>query len=53
MPMKSERQRKFLHAKYPALAKTFEAETPKGGKLPTFAKKKKTKSRFSSFKKSY
>lgn len=53
MPMKSEKQRKFLHAKYPALAKTFEAETPKDAKLPMFAKKKKTKSRFSSIKTSY
>jgi hypothetical protein len=41
MPLKSKKQRGFLHAKYPALADKFEAETPKGTKLPTYAKKKK------------
>lgn len=33
MPMKSQAQRAFLHAKHPGIAKTFEKHTPKG-KLP-------------------
>ena len=41
MPMKSQKQRKFLHAKHPEIAKRFEAETPKKAKLPKVAKKKK------------
>jgi len=34
MPMKSQAQRKLLHAKDPALAQRFEKETPKGKALP-------------------
>jgi len=34
MPFKSEKQRKYLFAKEPAVAKKFAAETPKGKKLP-------------------
>ena len=41
MPMRSEAQRKFLWANNPKLAKKFEAETPKGKKLPKKVKKKK------------
>lgn len=32
--MRSKAQRKFLHAQHPEIAKRFEAETPKGAKLP-------------------
>ena len=41
MPFKSTAQRKFLYAKHPKIAKRWEAETPKGKKLPTHARKKK------------
>lgn len=41
MPFKSQQQRKFMHANHPELAKEFEAETPKGKKLPKKAAKKK------------
>ena len=34
MPMKSKAQRAYLHAREPAVAKKFEAETPQGAKLP-------------------
>lgn len=43
MPMKSKKQRAFLHAKKPDVAKRFEAETPKGAKLPKKAKRKDSK----------
>lgn len=43
MPMKSQAQRKFLHAKHPKIAEKFEAETPKGKKLPKKVKKPKKK----------
>lgn len=45
MPMKSEAQRRYLHAKHPDIAARFEAETPKGKKLPpkAAAKKKRRK----------
>ena len=33
MPFKSQKQRAFMHAKHPSIAKRFESETPKG-KLP-------------------
>lgn len=50
MPMRSEKQRRFLWANHPALAKAFELETPAGAKLPKYAatpkKKKKLSSRF-------
>ncbi len=39
MPMRSEAQRKYLWAKHPEIAKEFEAETPKGKKLPEHVKK--------------
>lgn len=34
MPFKSEAQRRYLHAKEPAVAKKYEAHTPKGKQLP-------------------
>jgi hypothetical protein len=34
MPLASKAQRAYLHANKPALAKEFEAKTPKGKKLP-------------------
>lgn len=40
MPMKSEAQRKWMHANKPKMAKRWEKETPKAAKLP----KKKVKS---------
>jgi len=32
--MKSQAQRRFLHAKHPKIAKEFENKTPKGARLP-------------------
>lgn len=34
MPFKSEAQRRYMYANHPELAREFEAETPKGAKLP-------------------
>ncbi len=34
MPFKSKAQRRWMHAKEPAMAKRWERETPKGAKLP-------------------
>lgn len=42
-PMKSQAQRRFLHAKKPKLAAEFEAATPKGKKLPARVKSSKAK----------
>lgn len=39
--MKSRAQRRFLHAKYPKLAKKFERHTPKGRKLPGKKRRKR------------
>ena len=44
MPFKSQAQRGFMYAKKPALAKEFEAATPKGKKLPEHVKKSGPKS---------
>jgi len=41
MPFKSEAQRRFLYARYPELAKKWEAHTPKGKKLPERKKRRK------------
>jgi hypothetical protein len=41
MPFKSQAQRGYLYANDPAVAKKFEAETPKGKKLPKKVKKGK------------
>lgn len=43
MPFKSVKQRKFLFAKKPKIAKEFAAATPKGKKLPEKVKKKKAR----------
>jgi hypothetical protein len=40
-PMKSTKQRAYLHANKPELAKEFEKKTPKGAKLPKQVKKRK------------
>ena len=44
MPIKSKAQRRYLWATHPKLAKKFEAETPKGKRLPEKVKSKKRKS---------
>lgn len=41
MPFKSKAQRMWMHINKPEMAKKWEAETPKGKKLPAKAKKKK------------
>jgi len=41
MPIKSKKQRAYLWAKHPEIAKEFESKTPKGKKLPLRVKKKK------------
>ena len=45
MPMQSTAQRGFLHANKPDIAAKFEAETPKGKKLPMHKKKKAKKTK--------
>jgi len=37
MPYKSQKQRAYMYAKHPKMAKEFEASTPKGKKLPKYA----------------
>jgi hypothetical protein len=44
MPMRSQKQRRYLHATHPELAKEFESKTPKGKKLPVRVRKKRKKS---------
>ena len=34
MPFKSQAQRAYMHIHHPKIANRFEAETPKGAKLP-------------------
>ncbi len=41
MPFKSRAQQKFMYAKHPAIAKRWQAETPKGRKLPAKVKTRK------------
>lgn len=36
MPMQSQKQRAFLWARHPKIARKFESETPKGRKLPEY-----------------
>jgi len=36
MPFQSESQRKWMYANHPEMAKRWEAETPKGKKLPKY-----------------
>ncbi len=43
MPFKSQKQRAYLYSKKPAIAKEFEAHTPKGKKLPKKVPKRKKK----------
>ena len=43
MPFKSEAQRKYFHKFLPEHAAQWEAETPKGKKLPKRVKKKTTR----------
>jgi hypothetical protein len=40
VPFKSQKQRAYLYANKPKLAKEFESKTPKGAKLPPKVKKK-------------
>ena len=42
-PMLSKAQRAWMWANHPDMAKRWEAETPKGKKLPEHVKKKKGK----------
>ena len=41
MPFASSKQRGFMFAKHPDIAKRYAAETPKGAKLPMQVPKKK------------
>lgn len=41
MPFKSSKQRAWMHANHPEMAKRWEKETPKGKKLPKKVKRKK------------
>lgn len=41
MPMRSQAQRAYLHIHHPEIAARFEAETPKGTKLPKHVKKRR------------
>lgn len=43
MPFRSQAQRKWMHANHPEMAKRWEAETPKGKKLPKKVAKKPSK----------
>ncbi len=38
MPFKSEKQRAWMYANKPEMAKEWEAHTPKGKKLPDYVK---------------
>lgn len=40
MPFKSVAQEHYMFAKHPQVAKEFASKTPKGAKLPVYAKKK-------------
>lgn len=40
MPYKSQKQRAYMYANHPKLAKEFEGKTTKGKKLPKKVKKK-------------
>lgn len=44
-PLVSQAQRRYMHAKHPAMAEEWEAKTPKGKRLPERVGKKKSKSR--------
>lgn len=40
MPMRSQAQRRYLHAKHPKIAEKFEKETPPKAKLPEKVRRK-------------
>lgn len=46
MPFKSTAERGFLYANHPDIAKRFQAETPKGTKLPHYVAKKPAAPKF-------
>lgn len=41
MPFKSQKQRAYMYANHPKIAKEFESKTPKGKKLPKRVKRNK------------
>jgi len=41
VPFKSQAQRRWMYAKHPAMARRWQAHTPKGKKLPKRARKKR------------
>ena len=41
MPFKSRKQRAYLFAKHPKIAKRWAAHTPKGRKLPKYVRRKR------------
>lgn len=43
MPFVSQKQRAYMYSQHPDIAKRFEAETPKGKKLPKRKRKKRRK----------
>ena len=43
MPFKSQKQRAWMYKNKPKMAKKWEKETPKGGKLPKKVKRKAKK----------
>jgi hypothetical protein len=45
MPFKSQSQRRYLYATHPKIAREWEAETPKGKKLPDKVKKRVNKTK--------
>jgi len=45
MPFKSQRQREFMYATHPEMAKEWESKTPKGKKLPMKVTKKEGKTK--------
>ena len=42
MPFQSQKQRAYFYSQLPELAKKWEAETPKGKKLPEYKHKEKS-----------
>jgi hypothetical protein len=51
MPFKSQKQRAFMYARHPEIAKEFEKETPKGKKLPKYASDKARKESYAKARK--
>jgi hypothetical protein len=50
MPFLSEAQKRFMYANHPEIAKRFQAETPKGRKLPYHVKRRKVRAKRRSHK---